>query len=102
MAEPAVRARLFAPARTQRQEQKQQTPFKVAYYYDKLQAPTPEELNKLLRQQEITANVVVSFGQFLDVVLARLQGPGPALRRSASTFRWNTCWWPAGPAPTRI
>jgi sucrose-phosphate synthase len=38
-----------------------------------------EEINKLLRRQEIAANVVLSFGQFLDVIPIRAS-KGQALR----------------------
>ncbi|MCG2635364.1 MAG: HAD-IIB family hydrolase [Gammaproteobacteria bacterium] len=61
------------------QDQRQQTPFKISYYYDEKNAPSLEELNTLLRQREITANVVISFGQFLDVIPARAS-KGQALR----------------------
>jgi sucrose-phosphate synthase len=61
------------------QDQRQQTPFKISYYYDTRYAPSIDELNTLLRQQEITANVILSFGQFLDVIPARAS-KGQALR----------------------
>jgi sucrose-phosphate synthase len=61
------------------QDQRQQTPFKISYYYDEQNAPSLDEFNTLLRQQEITANVVMSFGQFLDVIPARAS-KGQALR----------------------
>jgi sucrose-phosphate synthase len=61
------------------QEQRQQTAFKISYYYDRKSAPSVEEINKLLRQQEIAANVVLSFGQFLDVIPIRAS-KGQALR----------------------
>ena len=61
------------------QEQKQQTPFKASWYYDRHKAPRLEEIVSLLRQQEITANAQLSFGQFLDVVPARAS-KGQALR----------------------
>ncbi len=57
----------------------EQTPFKVSYYYDPEIAPTIEEIVSQLRQQEITANVMLSFGQFLDIVPARAS-KGQALR----------------------
>ena len=56
-----------------------QTPFKVSYYYDPEIAPTIEEIVSQLRQQEITANVMLSFGQFLDIVPSRAS-KGQALR----------------------
>ncbi|MEA1889833.1 MAG: HAD-IIB family hydrolase [Pseudomonadota bacterium] len=57
----------------------EQTPFKASYYYDPELAPTIEEIVSLLRQKEITSNVVLSFGQFLDVVPSRAS-KGQALR----------------------
>jgi sucrose-phosphate synthase len=61
------------------QDQRQQTPFKISYYYASELAPSLDEINTLLRQQEITANVVLSFGQFLDVIPSRAS-KGQALR----------------------
>jgi sucrose-phosphate synthase len=49
----------------------EQTPFKASYYYDPELAPTIEEIISLLRQKEITSNVILSFGQFLDVIPSR-------------------------------
>lgn len=57
----------------------EQTPFKVSYYYDPEIAPTIEEIITQLRQKDITANVMLSFGQFLDVVPSRAS-KGQALR----------------------
>ena len=68
------------------QEQRHQTPFKISYYYDGEDAPTVEEINTLLRQQEITANVILSFGQFLDVIPARAS-KGQALRYVGQRFQ---------------
>ena len=65
------------------QVQRQQTPFKVSYYYDEQHAPSLDEINALLRQQEITANVMLSFGQYLDVIPARAS-KGQALRYAAN------------------
>jgi sucrose-phosphate synthase len=56
-----------------------QSDFKISYYYDSENAPTVEEITKSLHQQELTANVLVSFGQFLDVVPSRAS-KGQALR----------------------
>ena len=55
------------------------TPFKLSYYYDPEQAPPVEEIITLIRQQELTANVFSSFGQFLDIVPSRAS-KGQALR----------------------
>lgn len=57
----------------------EQTPFKVSYYYDPEIALTIEEIVSLLRQKDITANVMLSFGQFLDIVPSRAS-KGQALR----------------------
>jgi sucrose-phosphate synthase len=57
----------------------EQTPFKISYYYDPQIAPSIEEINKLLREHEITANVILSFGQFVDIIPARAS-KGQALR----------------------
>jgi sucrose-phosphate synthase len=57
----------------------EQTPHKISYYYDPRKAPSPEEINKLIRQKELTANVIISFGQFLDILPSRAS-KGQALR----------------------
>ena len=62
-----------------RQPRREQSTFKISYYYDEQLAPSIEEINSLLRQKEITANVLLSFGQFLDVVPPRAS-KGQALR----------------------
>ena len=57
----------------------QQTPFKLSYYIDPRKAPSVDEIIALIRQRELTANVVSSFGQFLDIVPSRAS-KGQALR----------------------
>ena len=57
----------------------EQTPHKISYYYDPNKAPSLEEINKLIRQKELTANVIISFGQFLDILPSRAS-KGQALR----------------------
>jgi len=57
----------------------EQTKFKISYYYDPQKAPPIEEIISLLRQKEITANVLLSFGQFLDIIPSRAS-KGQALR----------------------
>jgi sucrose-phosphate synthase len=57
----------------------EQTPFKLSYYYDSEIAPTIEEIVSQLRQRDITANVMLSFGQFLDIVPSRAS-KGQAIR----------------------
>ena len=53
--------------------------FKVSYFYDPQLAPSVENIIALIRQQELTANVLHSFGQFIDVIPARAS-KGQALR----------------------
>jgi sucrose-phosphate synthase len=57
----------------------EQTPYKISYYYDARTAPSIDEINTLIRQKELTANVVFSFGQFLDILPSRAS-KGQALR----------------------
>jgi len=57
----------------------EQTPFKLSYYYDPETAPAIEEIVSHLRQKDITANVTLSFGQFIDIIPARAS-KGQALR----------------------
>ncbi len=61
------------------QRQTEQTPFKASYIYDPATAPGVDELVGELRSQEITANVMLSFGRFLDIVPSRAS-KGRALR----------------------
>ncbi|MGD2168102.1 MAG: HAD-IIB family hydrolase, partial [Gammaproteobacteria bacterium] len=56
-----------------------QSRFKVSFYYDAQTAPPVEDIVNHLRQLEITANVVLSFGQFIDVIPSRAS-KGQALR----------------------
>ena len=61
------------------QSKSEQTLFKASYHYDSKIAPTVEEIVSQLRQREITANVMLSFDQFLDIVPSRAS-KGQALR----------------------
>jgi len=61
------------------QPKKELTAFKLSYYYDEQQAPSPQFIISLLRQEDITANVMLSFGQFLDIIPSRAS-KGQALR----------------------
>jgi len=61
------------------QTKNDQSRFKLSYYYDAQQAPTFDEIVTLLRQNDLTANVIVSFGQFLDIIPSRAS-KGQALR----------------------
>jgi sucrose-phosphate synthase len=61
------------------QPKTEQTRFKLSYYYDPQKAPALDEIISLLRQKELTVNVMCSFGQFIDVVPSRAS-KGQALR----------------------
>ncbi len=61
------------------QPKPQQSAFKLSYYIDPQAAPSVDEIVALIRQRDLTANVVSSFGQFLDVIPARAS-KGQALR----------------------
>jgi sucrose-phosphate synthase len=62
-----------------RQPKSTQSSFKISYYYDADRAPGIDEIITMIRQKEITANVILSFGQFLDVIPSRAS-KGQALR----------------------
>jgi sucrose-phosphate synthase len=68
------------------QPRREQSKFKISYYIDPNKAPSLEEINSLLHKEEQSVNVVLSFGQFLDVLPIRAS-KGLALRYFAS--RWN-------------
>jgi sucrose-phosphate synthase len=57
----------------------EQTAHKISYYYDARTAPSVDEINTLIRQKELTANVIFSFGQYLDILPSRAS-KGQALR----------------------
>ena len=61
------------------QAKNEQTPNKLSYYYDPQTAPSVEDIIALLRQKDLTVNVMSSFGQFLDIVPSRAS-KGQALR----------------------
>jgi sucrose-phosphate synthase len=56
-----------------------QSRFKISYYYDPAVAPSTDEINAALRKNELTVNVIQSFGQFLDILPIRAS-KGEALR----------------------
>jgi sucrose-phosphate synthase len=63
----------------QLQPKSEQTPFKISWYFDPEAGSDPENIISLLRQKELTVNVVLSFGQFLDIIPSRAS-KGQALR----------------------
>ena len=66
----------------ERQPRSRQSKFKISYFCDPEKAPSLEDIVQLLHQQELTANVLISFGQFLDVIPSRAS-LGQALRYAA-------------------
>lgn len=67
------------------QPKSEQSRFKVSYYYDASIAPSLEEILTLLRQQELSVNTTLSFGQYLDFVPARAS-KGQAVRYVAKQW----------------
>ena len=61
------------------QNKVEQSRYKISYFYDAAIAPDVDEIRQLLLQHEQTVNVVLSFGQFLDIVPVRAS-KGLALR----------------------
>jgi len=61
------------------QKKAEQSRYKISYFYDAAHAPGIDDIRQLLLQHEQTVNVVLSFGQFLDVVPVRAS-KGLALR----------------------
>ncbi len=61
------------------QAKQEQSTYKISYFYDPSLAPTVEEIKRILLQNEQTVNVILSFGQFLDIVPVRAS-KGYALR----------------------
>jgi len=57
----------------------EQTPFKISYYHDAKKAPLVDEIVAQLHKHELTANVISSFGQYLDILPSRAS-KGQALR----------------------
>lgn len=69
-----------------RQPKKEQSRFKISYYIDPAKAPDLAEIHQLLHNEEQSVNVILSFGQFLDVIPIRAS-KGLALRYWAA--RWD-------------
>lgn len=63
----------------ERQLKPEQSQHKISYFYDADNAPSQHDLVDILRQKEISANVILSFGQYLDIIPSRAS-KGQALR----------------------
>ncbi|MDU9048112.1 MAG: HAD family hydrolase [Candidatus Electrothrix sp. Rat3] len=61
------------------QPRDKQGKFKLSYFYDEEKAPSVDELNVYLRQHDLTVNLSLAFGQYLDIVPVRAS-KGLALR----------------------
>jgi sucrose-phosphate synthase len=61
------------------QDKTEQTNFKISYYHDPEAGPGLDEVNTILRQHKIKANVITSFGKYLDVLPSKAS-KGQALR----------------------
>ncbi len=68
------------------QPKSEQSRFKISFYYNADIAPSPDEINARLRQEEKVVNALLSFGQYFDIVPARAS-KGLALRYFAQ--QWN-------------
>ncbi len=64
----------------------EQSRFKISYYINPEIAPSMDDINRILHQQELSVNATLSFGQFLDILPLRAS-KGLALRYFAA--RWN-------------
>jgi len=68
------------------QPKKEQRDYKVSYYYDPKIAPKAGEMRRLLRHENVHAKVVLSHGQFLDILPIRAS-KGKAVRYLA--MKWG-------------
>ena len=67
------------------QPKSEQSRFKISYHYDPERAPSPDEINALLRQEDQALNAHQAFGQFFDIVPIRAS-KGLALRYFAQQW----------------
>ena len=67
------------------QPKSEQLRFKLSYYYDPAQAPSLEEIYRLLHKEEQNVNVNMSYGQYMDILPARAS-KGFALRYFADQW----------------
>ncbi|QUS60943.1 HAD-IIB family hydrolase [Synechocystis sp. PCC 7338] len=59
--------------------------YKISYFYDGAIAPSLEEIRQLLHKGEQTANTIISFGQFLDIL--------PIRASKGYAVRWLSQQW---------
>ncbi|MGA7936852.1 MAG: HAD family hydrolase [Kovacikia sp.] len=63
----------------------QQDQFKISYFYHADIAPTVEEIRSLLYREDLAVNVILSFGQYIDILPIRAS-KGQALRYVADLW----------------
>ncbi|MEN8259527.1 MAG: HAD family hydrolase [Pseudomonadota bacterium] len=68
------------------QPEEMQSRFKISYFIDPQKAPTLDDINRMLHQEEETVQTILSFGQFLDILPVRAS-KGLALRYVA--HQWD-------------
>ena len=68
------------------QENSEQGRFKISYFIDQNQAPPMEEIRQKLHKEEQVVNIILSFGQYLDILPIRAS-KGLALRYISNL--WN-------------
>lgn len=81
-----VRAALAGVSGLTLQPREEQSRFKISYFIDTAEAPSLEEINRLLHREELSVNVSLSFGQYLDVMPIRAS-KGFALRYVLDRWR---------------
>ncbi|MEM7699383.1 MAG: HAD family hydrolase, partial [Verrucomicrobiota bacterium] len=74
------------PGVTLQEEPGRQQQFKISYDYEKGVAPPRREIQRHLRENSVSAKVILSEGKFLDVIPLR-SGKGNAIRYL--TMRWG-------------
>ena len=67
------------------QQKSDQSKFKISYHIDPTIAPSIDEINGLLHQHDLTANVFISFGSFLDII--------PIRASKGFALRWFSDQW---------
>jgi sucrose-phosphate synthase len=81
-----VKRALFGLPGLELQPRVEQSRFKISYYIDPQLAPSIEELNSLLHQEDQSVHINIAFGKFLDITPLRAS-KGMALRYIAD--RWQ-------------
>ncbi len=67
------------------QPKSEQGSFKISYYYDPTILPDVDEIHQLLLQNDLSINMMVSFGQYMDIV--------PIRASKGLALRWYAAQW---------